>query len=125
MTSQRILAGVAHDIAHHASSGLSFLSPHMAHALRSAGLPTVTMELLTDDPYPTGVPRIEPLRAALATLRETAEKIVERNGFSIANLRSISFSATPAPWDEKGYTLHTRVVVTSHDGREFDSGWIG
>lgn len=28
-----VLAGVAHDIAHHATSGLSYLSPHLALAL--------------------------------------------------------------------------------------------
>ena len=40
------LAGVAHNIAHHAASGLSFLSPHLAQALRGAGEETTAIELL-------------------------------------------------------------------------------
>jgi hypothetical protein len=36
--SQTRLSGVAHDIAHHAASGLSDLSPHMAQVLRMAAI---------------------------------------------------------------------------------------
>lgn len=41
-----VLAGVAHDIAHHAASALSYLSPHLALALRAAHQPTTQMDLL-------------------------------------------------------------------------------
>ena len=46
------LTGVAHNIAHHSASGLSYLSPHLALALRSAGLQTTEIELLSTAPYP-------------------------------------------------------------------------
>jgi hypothetical protein len=37
MTKMAELAGVAHNIAHHSASNLSYLSPHLAQALRAAG----------------------------------------------------------------------------------------
>lgn len=125
MVTRRALAGVAHDIAHHAASGLSYLSPHMAQALRDAGLSTTTLELLDANPYPKGVKELSPLRLALQTLRATAEGIIERNGFGKEDIRSVQLSATPAPWDEKGYVLHTRAVLVAANGSTFDSGWLG
>jgi hypothetical protein len=67
------LSGVAHNIAHHAGSGLSFLSPHLAQALRAAGAETTQIELLVDSPYPSQATELQPLRLALASLRATVE----------------------------------------------------
>lgn len=125
MVTKRALAGVAHDIAHHAASGLSYLSPHMANALREAGLSTTTLELLDASPYPQGVGELRPLRLALQTLQATVEGILQKNGIAKEDVRSIQLSATPAPWDEKGYLLFTRAVVVAANGRMFDSGWLG
>lgn len=124
MTTQRDLAGVAHDIAHHAASGLSHLSPYMAQALRSVGLDTTVLELLDPAPYPPGASEVEPLRLALLSLRATAEGILEKKGFAVSGVTSIQFYATPAPWDALGYSLHTRVEITATGGRTFDSGWL-
>lgn len=121
----RALAGVAHDIAHHAASGLSYLSPHLAQALRDAGLRTTTLELLEASPYPPGVKAVKPLRLALQALHATAQSILERNGFSRSDVTSIRLSATPAPWDKEGYLLHTRAIIVTADGGTFDSGWLG
>lgn len=124
MVTKRALAGVAHDIAHHAASGLSYLSPHMAQALREAGLETTTLELLEESPYPQGAQELRPLRLALQTLCATAQGILERNGFARSDVTSILLSGTPAPWDKEGYLLHTRVVVATSDDRTYDSGWL-
>jgi hypothetical protein len=125
MATKRALAGVAHDIAHHAASGLSYLSPHMAQALREAGLETTTLDLLDSSPYPNGVKEMKPLRLALQTLHKTSEDILKRYGFTKDDVTSIKLSATPAPWDKEGYLLHARAVVTAATGRTFDSGWLG
>jgi len=124
MTTRRALAGVAHDIAHHAASGLSYLSPHMAQVLRAAGLNTTTLELLDSNAYPFGASEVAPLRLALQALRSTAETILRKYGFALSDVTSIQLHATPAPWDETGYGLHTRAVITAPDGRTFDSGWL-
>jgi hypothetical protein len=125
MGSVRSLAGVAHDIAHHAGSGLSFLSPHMSQALCQAGLITTTVELLELNPYPKGAAELQPLRLALQSLHEKAEVILTKYGFAVSDVKSIHLSATSPPWNKDGYILHTRAIVTAANGKSFDSGWLG
>lgn len=119
-----VLAGVAHDIAHHAASGLSYLSPHLALALRAAHQQTTQMDLLDSAPYPGLVADQAPLRLALAALHVTALRILETHDLQAADLSSMVFHATPAPWDQQGYGLHTRIVIVARSGKVFDSGWL-
>ena len=119
-----VLAGVAHDIAHHAASALSYLSPHLALALRAAHQPTTQMDLLDPAPYPALVAKNPPLRSALAALHVTAMRILQTHGLQAADLSSMMFHATPAPWDQQGYGLHTRMVIVARNGKVFDSGWL-
>lgn len=97
-----VLAGVAHDIAHHAGNGLSYISPHLAHALCEAGLQTTEIELLAEAPYPTRVRLRHPLQLALAALHSTAAAILEKHGFRESEVSSLMLHATPAPWDIGG-----------------------
>lgn len=85
-----ILAGVAHDIAHHAASALSYLSPHLALALRAAHQPTTQMDLLDPAPYPALVAKHPPLRSALAALHVTALRILQTHGLQVADLPTIA-----------------------------------
>jgi hypothetical protein len=124
MSKHSELAGIAHNIAHHAGSGLSYLSPHLAAALRATGAVTTQIDLLSSEPYPPNAVELRPLRIALASLRATVQGLLERHGFSAADVSAITLEATPAPWDKDGYLLHTRAVVTSSTGRTFDSGWL-
>ena len=118
------LAGVAHNIAHHAGSGLSYISPHLAQALRAAGVETTEIDLLAPRPYPPKAVELEPLRLALASLQATANALLAKHGFSASDVSSMILYATPAPWDKDGYSLHTRAVLTSSAGRTYDSGWL-
>jgi hypothetical protein len=123
VATQRSLSGVAHDIAHHANRfGISF-SPH-GQALRGAGLTTTSVDLLSASPYPIGVANLLPLRTALQSLRSTAESLLGKHAFSVPAVNAIELFATPAPWDESGYILHTRALITAADGTVFDSGWL-
>jgi len=96
----------------------------MAQVLRAAGLATASIDLLSASPYPIGVADLLSLRAALQALRSKAESILAKYGFSILAVSSIELHTTPAPWDESGYILHTRAVITAADGTVFDSGWL-
>jgi len=124
MSKMSTLAGVAHNLAHHAGSGLSYISPHLAQALRSAGADTTEIDLLAQAPYPPNAGELEPLRLALTTLQLTAKALLEKHGFSGKDVTSLLLYATPAPWDKTGYSLHTRAIITSSNGRVYDSGWL-
>ena len=118
------LSSVAHNIAHHAGSGLSHISPHLAQALRSAGNDTAHIELLAENPYPSQATELKPLRLALVALRETVESLLQKHGFQVDTVTSIVLHATPASWDKQGYSLHTRAVIIASNGRVYDSGWL-
>lgn len=119
-----VLAGVAHDIAHHAASGLSYLSPHLPLALRAAHQQTTQLDLLDAAPYPESVAELAPLRLALAALHVTALRILQTHGLQASDLSSMAFQATPVPWDQQGYGLYTRMVIVACNGKAFDSGWL-
>ena len=118
------LAGVAHSLAHHAGSGLSYVSPHLAEALRAAGVETTEIDLLVPAPYPPKAADLQPLGLALASLQATAKALLAKHGFSASDVSSMILYATPAPWDKDGYSLHTRAVLISSTGRTYDSGWL-
>jgi hypothetical protein len=118
------LAGVAHNIAHHSASSLSCLSSHMAQALRAAGKETTAIELLVEHPYPPQIADMQPLRLALALLKQTAQAMVQKHGFTQDDVLSIVLYATPSPWDKDGYTLHTKAIITAKNGRVYQSRWL-
>lgn len=124
MGRQAELAGVAHDIAHHSGSGLSYINPHLAKALRSVGIETTEIDLLSPFPYPPFANESEPLRLALAELHKFAVALLAKHGFGLEEVSAVVLFATPAPWDGEGYLVHTRAVVTSRKGRSYDSGWL-
>ena len=99
------LAGVAHNLAHHAGSDLSYTSPHLAQALRSAGADATENYLLAMAPYPPNAREFEPLRLAPTTLQVTARALLEKHGFSGKDVTSLFLYATPAPWDKTGYSF--------------------
>ncbi|WP_201382612.1 hypothetical protein [Ktedonobacter sp. SOSP1-85] len=117
------LAGVAHNIAHHSASGLSFLSPHLAQALRAVGEETTAIELLVQDPYPPKAAEMQPLRLSLASLKGTAQRMLQKHGFHQNDVLSIVLHVTP-DWNSDGSVLHTRAVITAQNGRVYDSGWL-
>ncbi|OYO30663.1 hypothetical protein CD932_05595 [Janthinobacterium sp. PC23-8] len=114
----------AHDIAHHAASALSYLSPHLAPVLRAANQQTMQMDLLDPAPYPALVAEQAPLRLALAALHATAIRILQAHGLKAADLSSMVFHVTPAPLDQQGSCLHPCMVIVARNGRVFDSGWL-
>jgi hypothetical protein len=117
MARKRELAGVAHDIAHHAGSGLGWLCPRMAQALRGAGLSTTSVDLLSASPYPAGALELSPLRTALQSLRSTVESILGKYGFSAEDVASIELQATPAPWDSLGTRFILALLLLRLTGR--------
>lgn len=124
MTKMSALAGVAHNIAHHSAGGLSYISPHLAMALRAKGESTTEIELLDPEPYPGNAEEMQPLRLALLALKTTVEAILRKHGFAREDVTSIVLQVTPAPWDTEGFVLHARSIITGKNGRTYDSGWL-
>lgn len=124
LTKTATLSGVAHNIAHHACSGLSYLSPHLAQALRAAGLTTTTVDVLSEEGWSPGFKTSEPLDVAIIGLKSFIGDLLNKHGFSREDITGITLSVTPAPWDASGYILNARAVITARNARTFDSGWL-
>lgn len=119
MSSQRALAGVTHDIAHHAGSGLSYLHPHLYQACKAIGVREAIVDLLENAPYPPGFPQIEPLRLSLAALRDKSFAILSANGFAPLDVAAISLRFQFPLLGADGYTCQVAARLQSSEGRLF------
>jgi len=120
MPSLKLLNGVAHDIAHHAQSGLSWLHPHIGQACRIAGATAAEVELLDEAPYPTDLPRLEPLVLALQGLQGKLFAILDSHRLDHAAVQSvrIQFVFKPNCLDDYLWAVVSR--ITSSTGRVFE-----
>ena len=119
MTKLATLAGVAHDIGHHAQSGLACLYPHLGQACESAGTLSATIDLLSERPYPVGLPQREPLWLALGALRETFIHLLETHGFLLSDLTVASLEFT-FPQGYGDYSFYRVRSVLTAKGRTFE-----
>lgn len=114
----KILRGVAHDIAHHSQSGLSWIHPHLFLACRDVGALSTEFELLEDSPYPSGLPERKPLQLALQGLREKFLNILELKRVPCAAVKSVRLKFE-FPLSNDGTLSLVIVVITSSDGTQF------
>ena len=119
MPSQRALAGVTHDIAHHAISGLSYVHPHLYRACQTVGTREATIDLLAQQPYPPGLPLLEPLQLSLSALQEKFFAILEANGFGVTDVQTISIRFQFPLLGADGYTCRADARLLSSRGQIF------
>lgn len=103
MSSLRNLNGVAHSLAHHAQSGLSYLHPHLAEACSAIGVNVATVEVMSQQPYPAGLPASKPLELALGELHQFFSALLQKHHVSPEQVQSclLTFtfkSATHSPF---------------------------
>jgi hypothetical protein len=117
----KLLQGVAHDIGHHAQSSLSWLHPHLSQACRVAQLDAVEVRLTDANPYPSVLAPREPLRLALAGLRERFWQILQAHQLersTVAEAR-LTFSFREDRSDD--YSSEVRAVVVGSNGRAYEA----
>jgi len=119
MSSQRALAGVTHDIAHHAGSGLSYVHPHLYQACQAAGVREATVDLLENAPYPPGLPQIEPLQLSLNALHDKFFAILAANGFGPSDVATATLRFQFPLLGADGYVCQVAAQLESSRGRLF------
>lgn len=119
MPSQRSLAGISHDIAHHAGSSMSWLHPHLYKACVVAGVREATIDLMEPVSYPDGLPLVRPLHFALAALREKFLSLLTANGLGLADLRSAHLRVQFPLLGADGYACQIHSRLESSRGRTF------
>jgi hypothetical protein len=116
MPSSKLLNGVAHDIAHHALSALSYLHPHLTQVCKRAGRTSATLDLLRESPLPADFPDYEPLRLASQALHRTFVGILESVGFTVADVSSARLTfhvPLDAPDDYSYVSCDSEIIATS------------
>jgi hypothetical protein len=119
MPSQRVLAGISHDIAHHAGSSVSWLHPHLHDACMVAGVREATIDLIEPVSYPDGLPLVRPLYFALAALREKFLSLLTAHGLDPADLHSAHLRVQFPLLGADGYACRIRSCLVSSRGRTF------
>ena len=118
MASLKTLQGVAHNLCHHAQSGLSWLHPHLGRACRAAGVSTAGLDFLDERPYPPGLPPSEPLGKALSSLGCRFWEMVEHQGLSRESVQSVRLEFTFRDLSSD-YDCSVSAWVTSSRGRVY------
>jgi len=116
--STKSLRGVAHNLAHHAQSGLAFLYPHLWRACSDVGVRQAHLDLLSQAPYPVGLPYREPLAMALHTLRGRFLDILDKGGFAASDVSSVEL-VFEFPPEGDGSIYSVRAVLTAMNGRDY------
>ena len=111
---------MAHDIAHHAQSGLSFLFPHLGRACQEAGLRNASLSLLQDDPYPTMLARHEPLALAIGNLRLRFFDILASYGYAPTDVASVELSFTFPAIHGDGSIYVVQAIIKTPTGRVYE-----
>jgi hypothetical protein len=113
----RVLGSVAHNVAHHAASSMSWLHPHAHRAAQAAGGGELDFDLLA--PFPLTLPSVDPpLRSACEGLRAKFVDILTKDGFAVAHLRSARLAMRFPTSDE--YYCVTTCRLETPDGKAFE-----
>ncbi len=129
MPSLKLLAGAAHDLAHHVQSGVGYVIPHLTKVCRASNVAFAEVELLTEKPYPVGLPRLRPLKTALCSLQQKFWEILEHTGIARAEVKSVRLKFDIAASSPDGYSCPVTAVITAQNGKVFqqhlDITWYG
>ena len=114
------LRSVGHSIAHHATSGLSWVHPHVLHACAARDLRALEVNLLDDEPCPRICLDIEPLKVSLRGLKAKLSEILATEGMTLGDLTQASLMFIRAPEARDDYSTICRAQLTGHNGRTID-----
>jgi len=120
MPSQNLLSSIAHNIAHHAVSGLSYVHPHLKTTLVEAGLSSISIDLLKPDPTPSQLQPNTPLAQALNGLKSKFVEILHAEGLVLSAIRSAILVFDFPPNYTDNYCSDCHVFLVSTTGKSFN-----
>jgi len=110
------LRSVCHSIAHHATSGLSWVHPHVLRACEARGLSALEVNLLDDEPCPQACLEIEPLKLSLRGVKSKLREILSTEGMTIEDLTQASLTFIRAPEARDDYNTVCRAQLAAGEG---------
>ncbi len=119
MASLKPLNGIAHDIAHHAQSGLSWLHPHIGEMCRKAGVNKAIVEVAVANPYPLGMERYIPLELGLQSLHKKFLEMLQTHSLSLADVASLQLEFKFAPDRTDDFTCSVKSTLVGRPKKIF------
>ncbi|MGI4788973.1 MAG: hypothetical protein ACRYFS_08990 [Janthinobacterium lividum] len=119
MPSLNELSGIAHNLAHHSQSSLSWLHPHLGQACRLANVTEAQIELLDPDPYPLALPQLKPLKLALQGLQAKFWEIVDKQQLPRSSIHSVRLEFHFWSDNTDNYSCSVRAIITAANGKTF------
>jgi len=119
MPSRKHLSAVAHDIAHHAVSGLSYLHPYLGEVCQTTGAEEITLDPSRASPLPVGCAAPQPLALSSANLHRTFLGILQAKGFVIEDVSTAELRFVFPTNRKDNYSCVCFSRLTSSDGDEF------
>jgi hypothetical protein len=119
------LASVAHNIGHHASSGLAWLYPHLWDVCQTVETRDATVSLLSAKPYPDGRAHHEYLANALGALHETFCRMLAAEDWTLDELTAatVHFTFPSNPTDGSDYAVEVILTARGRTLRSVQPRW--
>jgi len=121
MSSHKRFKSIAHSIAHHAVSGLSFVNPHLSEACEERGLGSIEIELVSIDPCPKEFVGINPIYLSINNLKKTFIGIIEKEGLEYYDLSSAKVEFTFYHGKRDHYCSNCKATLKSTEGKVYIS----
>lgn len=118
MPKSKTLNGVAHNLGHHATSGLCYVIPYLFRACLAAKAFDVTLDLQSPDPLPRELPADRPLALSSQALLDKFHEILQKAGFKSADVAVASLRFRFAP--QRPDTLQTRFYLARIGEASYD-----
>ena len=119
MPSTNELSGVAHNLAHHSQSSLSWLHPHLGQVCRLAGVAKIEIALLDPDPYLPVLPQVRPLKLALQGLQAKFWELMDKQQIPRSSVHSVRLEFQFVPEDTDNYSCSVHAAITAANGKVF------
>jgi len=120
MSSHKRLNSVAHSLAHHAVSGLSYVNPHLSEACEKVGLHCIEIELLTKNSCPLQFLGNEPLELSLNELKLTLMKILKSEDYEPSQLKSAKLEFSFYHDKNNYYSSDCKATLHSTENRIYE-----
>ncbi len=120
MSSHKRLKSVAHSLAHHAVSALSYVHPHLSESCEREGLSSIEIDLMAANSCPKQFLGNKPLELSLNELKVTLNTILESEGFKINDLKSIILEFSFYHGQKDHYCSNCKATLYSTECRLYE-----
>ncbi|MCJ8331353.1 MAG: hypothetical protein HRT89_04290 [Lentisphaeria bacterium] len=120
MPSYKRLKSITQSIAHHSSSALSFVHPHLGEECKKQNRTSITVDFTSKDICEDSFLKIEEINLSLHNLKETFYDLITKEGFECSDVKSAILIFTFMELETDPYWNNCTAHIKSKDNREYE-----